>query len=473
MFNNIPVKSIKDWYPVLNWNKLPNFGSCHTAASMDEFKKNYYLTSDIATIYTNICETLENSVNATNVRISGDPGAGKTSFLYAIKKMSEELSENPGILSRFCFYIFHINKADNNSEEYKNEISYHVKEAWKQFYQSTGQGHTYTRFKAQNLSIKDLINKLSDYYKDNKQKFGKTLIFIVDDVDLLPGEHVGLVVENIIKCLEINSVKKWLVIRKVTFDNYSAETKLKIEQFFPDPYSFPTISLKELADYRIKNTCDNASPKHPFKVELCDDIILPICDGSLREGLSLLKSLLEENHPGKFKTSTDESVISNYIDNCAVKTLLSSQKLIDLHARMFRITLFPIAIDLLACARYHSSINILFGAVSDCLLERNIKSGYLVGNDASIFKLREVDFKETLNILVEHGLLIHDGKNRILLTDKGKITSSFSVRDFYFEYCKQKTKLIIDDEHYWTLSEKNINHKDIVDTFLVWKNNRS
>ncbi|MEZ8574213.1 hypothetical protein AB6C82_05185 [Vibrio splendidus] len=470
IFETLERQSIVDWYPILGWDKLPNFGSCHTSDCIEKFVKSYYQSKDIAAIYTNICETLKNDANSHNVRLAGDPGAGKTSFLYAIKKMSEH-DKNENILSSFFFYIFHINKADGDSSDYKLEVLYHIKRAWKQFYINAGPKDVYTRFRSQEISTKDLINKLSDYYKNHKKLFTKTMVFIVDDVDLLPGEHVGVVVENVIKNIEINSVKKWLVIRKVTFDNYSAATKQKIEQFFPDPYTFPTISLNELVDFRIENTSGSESPKLPFSKSLCDETILPICEGSLREGLALLKSILEENLPGKFKDTTDQSVISNYIENCAIRTLLSSQKLIDLHSRLFRVSSFPIAIDILACARFHSSVEIIYGSVSDCLVERNRKAKNIIGGDESIFKLRQADYNNIMNKLVDHGLVRKEGKDRILISDKGQITSSFSVRDFYFEHSKLKSKLAIDDEIYWQLSEKNINHKEIVDTYLTWKKN--
>lgn len=473
MFDEIKGSSIADWYPLLNWHDLPNFGSCHTKSCIQEFTKSYYRDEKIVKLYKNICETLKGSVSAANIRLAGDPGAGKTSFLYAMKKMSEDAPQEH-ILSKFYFYILHINKVDDVSEndKYKQEIVHHVKNAWSEFYAQCGQTDQYTRFKNQNLTNKELINKLSDYYKKNKVDFNKIMIFAVDDVDLLPGEHVGTIVDLVLKSIEIGSVKKWLVIRKTTFDNYSASTKKKIEQFFPDPYQYPSISLFDIVNYRIKHTSGSNEWKNPFSKELCDQTIISICEGNMREGLSLLKSILEDNGPGDFHRNVDEKMIQKYLEKCAVKTLASSQKLIDLHARLFRLSNFPIAIDILSCANHHTSLDIIFGGVNDCLLKRNINSGYLVGSKDTTFKLKKSDFDDVLRLLIEHGLIIKSQNDRIKLTEKGLITSTFCNGDFYFEYCQDKNKFHLEDDTYWKLAMRTLDHKEIMNTFQVWKNQR-
>ncbi|MEY8215564.1 MAG: hypothetical protein RPR97_13905 [Colwellia sp.] len=474
MFDDVEVKarSVSDWYPILNWNTLPNFGSCHTNSSLEDFTKSYYRDEKIVTLYNNICETLKGNVAAANIRLAGDPGAGKTSFLYAIKKISES-ERYQDILSGFFFYIFHINKADDVTDEhYKTEIIYHIKRAWKEFYFICGHKDKYSRFKNQDLSDKELTNKLSDYYKNHKSEFKKIMVFAVDDVDLLPGGHVGTIVDLVLKNIEIGSVKKWLVIRKTTFDNYSAATKKKIEQFFPDPYQYPSVSLQRIVKFRIEHTSGQTNWKNPFSEKLCDSIVNTICEGNMREGLSLLKSILEENGPGNFSKSVDDTVIHKYLDSCSVKTLASSQKLIDLHAAIFRLTQFPIAIDLLICSKYHTSVDIIFGAVNDCLLARNINSSYLVGDKDSVYKLKQSDFNDTLKLLTEHGLITSPQKNRIQATEKGLITAIFCTGEFYYDYCFEKNKIYSNDPTYWLLAKKQINHKEIMDTYQVWRNKR-
>ena len=474
IFDNDDGNSITAWYPLLNWNGLPNFGSFHTATCKNEFDKNYYRAKEIVKLYNNICETLKNKHSAANIRLSGSPGAGKTSFLYAIKKISER-NESDCILSDFYIYIFHINRADDE-DGYKEEIIHNIKKAWKGFYSVCNESDQYDRFEGQKLSNKEMINKLGEYYIENKGSFQKIMIFAVDDVDLLPGEHVSNIVDIVLRNMEIGSVKKWLVIRNNTFDNYVASTKIKIEQFFPDPYPYPNISLHELIKFRIKNIVDDKSMtcKNPFSEDLCDEKIIGICEGNMREGLSLLKSILEENLPGSFMNSTDEKVIQNYLDNCAIKTLMSSQKLIDLHSSMFRFTTFPIAIDVLACSVFHTSIDLLFAGVNDCLLKRNINSGHVVGGKDKEFRLRKADFDNVLFQLAEHGLIDFDknknkNQNLVKITNKGVITALACVGDYYFEFSKEKNKLSIDDDTYWKLAKKKVDHKKIMDLNQVWR----
>lgn len=475
-FSQNNVQSISSWFPILNWEKLPNLGHCYTHTERDKFLNDYYVNRQLTTLYLNICETISNERNSANIRITGDPGAGKSSFLYALKNMAEEGDDK---LKSFYFYIFKINKVDDvdTINQYTSEIIFNIKRAWKSFYKSNNLQDIYTRFKQQKLSQKDLINKLSEYYKDNVDEFNKVLVFVIDEVDLLPGSHVATVADCIIRNIEEPSVKKWLVLREVTYQNYSGQTKNRIEQFFPDPYSFPTISLHELVCHRISKSSSltripNEYAKNPFSKMLCDEKIKPVCEGNLREALSLLKTLLEENLPKKIQLNSSEEFIQKYIDTVAINTFLRSQKIINLHADIFRVALYPLAIDILGCARYHSSEGIIFGALNDCVNERDKSIGHKIsGSDENLeIKIRTGDYKIVIERLVGHGLLHIDNKKKTAaITPKGVILSKFSATEHYYDYCKSKTIIKDDDEIYWGLADKKINYERKVSVYITWK----
>ncbi|HGW4591522.1 TPA: hypothetical protein ACNH0U_001010 [Proteus mirabilis] len=436
---------------------------------MMTLKKNYFINQDINTLYLNLCTTLgDNGIGSQNIRILGNPGAGKTSFLYALKQMSENNQDS--ILNKFYFYIYHINKSDGLTEEdsYKNEINKNIISAWKEFYNVNGFSDDYMRIESQKLTFKETINLATQYYKENKKLFSKIMIFAVDDVDLLPDEDVIKVVDHILRSLEINSVKKWLCIRKVTIESYAAATKRRVEEFFPDPYTFPKISLFDLVNYRIdKAFDDNRNIKHPFSKILCEDTIVPICEGNMREGLALLKTILENVLPKGFaKKETNELVIQNYIAKSAVETLCSSQKLLDLHSITFKRCSFPLAVDILACIRHHASESIIYGSLTDCCIRRDHLSGNIIGEDNRIAQVRSSDFNAILNKLIEFQLVLKHDKDSYHLTDKGKVLSSFSTRDFYFNYFKNSNQMKIDDDYYWSLSEHQINYPSIVAMYL-------
>lgn len=464
-FNKSP--SIRDWFEILNWPHLPNLGSCHTNLTTSSFSRNYYINEDISTLYHNLTATLEhNGVETQNIRILGNPGAGKTSFLYALKHMSEQDEKSP--LHNYYFYIYHINKSDGLSDEetYEAEIDKNILLAWKGFFNINGFKDQFNRMDSQELSLKEKINLSTSYYRDHRDKFAKIMIFAVDDVDLLPGEDVLKVVNHILRTIEVGSVKKWLSIRRISLEKYNGETKSRVEEFFPDFFDFPKVSLFELVSHRIAKAFEGDS-KNPYNKIVCDETILPICEGNMREGLALVKSLLENVFPKNFKKHTSEKVIQEYVAKSAVDTLCRSQKLIDLHSMTFKICPFPLAVDLLACVRYHAHEPIIFGSLTDCCTRRDYLSDNVIGvNDRHAF-VRAPDFKKLLKTLIEHKLIISSSKEYYQLTDKGKILSSFSRRDFYFSFHKDNDKAVIDDEQYWLLSKHKLDYSEIVSNYLT------
>ena len=475
MFTENDSQSISDWLPILNWPKLPNFGHCHTSLNSEDFKKDYFVSNELAALYRNLCASMSSEgINATDIRITGDPGAGKTSFLYALQRMSET---DDKILKDYLFYIFHINRAGDEeyAEHYIRVIIHHIEKAWESLFKESGKEGVYTRFSQQKLSPKGIIDKLSEYYVDHKKEFSRILVFIIDDVDLLPGQHVAIVADCILRTIGTASVKKWLVLRDITYDNYKGETKQKIEQFFPNPYSFPSVSLSLVIEQRIRSlekgaNNKNCKLKNPFKPHVCDSVVKPMCDGNMREGLSMLKTLLEDNLPKEIDPSTGEEFIQNYIEKATINTLLSSHKLNNLHTDPFRIGIYPIAVDILACAAYHQSESIIFGSVSDCAVRRDGTKSRIIGNDEETVRVRKSDFSYVVNKLAEHKLLTYDKKNNIIqLTEKGKMVSFFAVKDHYYAYCQKKIKNVELCNEYWVLASRNIVHSEIVSTYLRWK----
>jgi hypothetical protein len=461
--------SIKDWFDVLNWPELPNLGNCHTTLGKDNFQKSYYITTEIQSLYENLTASLDNNVlNSSNVRILGRPGTGKTSFLYALKYMSEFPGSDS--LTNCYFYIFHINKSDGlkGEDSYKDEINDHILLAWKGFFEANGYGDDYLRISSQKLPAKETMNLATAFYKSRKSDFKKVMIFAVDDVDLLPDSDVIGIVDHLLKSLEISSVKKWLSIRSVTLENYSRETKKRVDEFFPDPYDFPTVSLFDLVNYRIKNSFSNSSiPKLPFEKNLCEGTISPICEGNMREGLALLKTLLENVHPKGFKATVSEKVIQQYIAKSAVDTLCRSQKLQNLHSITFKNTSFPLAVDILACTRHHAHEPIIYGAVTECCTKRDFLSGNCVGEKGRIAMVRVADFNHVMQLLIDHEFITKGQKERFHITEKGKILSSFATRPHYYLFNRDNNKMVIDDEIYWDLAQHQISHNEIVNNFIT------
>jgi len=465
--------SIKDWFPILKWQKLPNLGNCHSCTTFEHFMQNYYVHQETETLFSNIVVSLSNEINVQNIRLTGEPGAGKTSFLYAFKYMCENADVDDE-LNKFVMHIIHINQTyDSENIFYEDEANKHIIEAWGKLYTSCNQEKIFTQM-TNNTDIKsqkELLNSLSRYYKLNQLQFPKILIIAVDDVDLLEGKHVKHAVEHLLKSIEMNAVKKWLSIRRMTLENYSGQTKKKIEEFFPDSYEFPTIPLKQLLDHRISNTSNGIEPINPFSEVICNDIISPICENNLREGLGLAKTILEDNLPKRIAKNTDQEFITNFLQQASVKSLCKTQKLIDLHSLQYRLTSFPLAIDILGCSEHHTDENIIFGAVSDCCARRNELCHYPIGSKDNIHKLRPIDFNDVIKILGSHNLLYKEGQ-RLRITQKGIVTLRFASRDYYLNYFKKIHNNAVGVNTYWDLASKRPDHKKAVETFITWNTQR-
>lgn len=475
-FTDPQSQSLADWLAILDWPSLPNFGNCHTQPNPDDFRAQYFVNDALSSLYKNICTTMSGGVNTANIRLTGNPGAGKTSFLYAIKDKAENGDPK---LRDFYFYIFHINRAHSGAAgDFSIEILRNVLKAWELFYRACGLADRCTQLMQQGGEPKDIVNRLADYYVGHKLQFNKCLVFVVDNADLLPGEEVATISAELLRHMEQASVKKWLVLRDTTYDNYKGETKLLIEQFFPDPYAFPNISLFDLAAHRIASTMRTNNggahrPKMPFSRELCEIEVSAICDHNLREGLSLLKTILEDNLPKGIDKNVDEKFVQEYLQKAAVRSYLLSHKLIDLHADTFRVSNYPLAPDVLCCASHHASESIIFAAVNDCVLEREEPRRPEGFGEHSVTKVRKSDFDYVVSKLEEHRLIHRDKQHgQLRITPRGRILSSYVPRDSYYDFCRLKSPSGNADADYWGRAARFVDPKTVVSRLLAWRRQR-
>lgn len=177
---------IESWFPILNWDKLPNLGSCHTINNYRDFLRNYFVSYEIDKFKKNLFATLTGEFEIPNMKIMGRPGCGKTSFIYYLLKSAA--NEKNILLSKYFFYIFHANRAAGAVTE--DVIVHYILEAWGEYYSACGNGDIFSRINRQNVSAKEKLNKLTDFFKKRRGEFGKILIFVIDDADLLSDDEV-------------------------------------------------------------------------------------------------------------------------------------------------------------------------------------------------------------------------------------------------------------------------------------------
>lgn len=463
--------SIDTWYKVLGWSGLPNFGDCHTILEHPRFMANYAQTSEIKRLKRNLLETLTGKFEMQYIRLMGNPGAGKTSFLYSLLKdgNGNDLATKK-LLDEFVFYIFHVNRAD--SLEFEQTIQREIKQAWQKYYSSVDLEDVFLSITTQpSSSIKDQLNDLSTYFKNNRDRFSsKVLIFIIDDVDLLPGEQLVEIATTAIKNMEVRAVKKWLVIREETFSGYNIDSKSVVRGFFPDHHKFPDIPLYEIISHRIKSANKKNALINPFSNVLCETVTR-IYSGNLRESLSALKSILEHTDPKKITGKSSEEFIQHFLNRASIIALMREGVLPNLFDKKLRNIPIPIPLDIISLARHIQDESVLFACVNECSNIRHIKAAIKASGDIE-FRLREEGFNFSIKQLIEEGLLVRQGKT-IHLTPKGEVLSIYADREHYIKDVFAATKPRYFDQselerQFEAMCHVNIDHSVVATNAVYW-----
>ena len=458
-----PTCTIESWFQVLSWVNLPNFGPCHTIKEYKRFINNYFFSNELDKFSKNILLTLTGGFEQQNKRLIGRPGCGKTSFIYYFKNEAKRGKNN--LLSGYYFFIFHANRATGKEKE--KVIQEYILTAWRKYYRTCNLLDVYNRIDQQDIGTKGKINILTDHYKKNRDKFKKLMIFVIDDADLLTNEEVKDITYYVLRNLALTDVKKWLVIRESTYNGYDIETRGLIDAFFPDRNNFPEIPLYEIIKYRIEHSSEGTNPKNPFSEGLCIAVLERLLDGNMREGLSVLKNILEYSPPGKFQAQTDETVIQNYINKNSINALLRLNMLPNLYDPIFRSTSFPIAMDTLLLNRYIKSRDQLLGAVNHVSNIRAEEAGIVSGGKT--IRIRSEDFEFSLEKLIDHGLAERITKAMINQTRKGTLLADYVDRQHYTDLSKTLIYEQFGDKRFWDLVKIRINHQKISLDIITWQ----
>jgi len=457
------LQAIDSWFPILKWTKLPNFGPCNTIDSYQEFFKHYFISQELCRFKTNLLATLTGEFEQQNIRLMGRPGCGKTSFVYYLIK--EAMNSSGGALSRYFIHIFHANRAAG--AEVEKTVMDYILTAWERYYATCGKGDVFYRISSQKLTVKDKINTLVDYYKAKKTEFSRLMIFVIDDADLLSNDEVREVVKAVLRNLALSVVKKWLVIREVTYNGYDVETRRLVDAFFSDRRLFPQISLFDIICHRIRNVAvPGSNEKIPFSEDLCFFVLEKLFDGNMREALATLRSILEFSEPGDIRMESDQVFIQNYFDRNAVNTFLQYNFLPNLYDPIYRSSPFPLAIDILCTVRYIRNQDLVRGVVS-MATEWRVDVARIVG-DSQTVRMREHDYDFSVQKLIDLGLLEKEGKS-LYLTPKGELLTYYVTRPHYQDRCR----LMIyepgkEADAFWKLVKVSVDHWEIVLKMLAW-----
>jgi len=327
---------------------------------------------------------------------------------------------------------------------------------------------------SQSISLKDKLNMLSDYFQQNRAKFKRILIFVIDDADLLENAEVRDIVLSVLRNLALGGVKKWLVIREGTYNGYDIETRNLVDAFFPDRRIAPETSLFDIVKYRIEKGSNSTEPKNPYSEEICYLVIERLHNGNIRESLAVLRNLLDVIAPKRLAPYADESVIQNYMNRSIINGLLTLNILPNLYDPMYRSNMFPLPIDILMMNRYFKSSSTLMGSVN-MISEYRVEHSRLLP-DHKRASIRSEDFDFALEHLINLGLAEKIEKKMIQQTKRGSLLADYIDRANYKNLCKELLTAKMRDEGisveeeklFWNLTNVKVNHQEMAMNILAW-----
>lgn len=454
------MQNVRSWAPILGWEDLTIFSACHTIEDYSEFSTMYYLCEKLALLEENITATLIDEA-AQNTRFMGKPGAGKTTFLYYLVKKAKH--SNSEIAQNYVFYIFHANKADHR-DNHRQLVRCEVIKAWSTYFKACGLIDQFRLIEnGGNRDKKETINTLVGYYRSNKKRFKKKLVFIIDDVDTLDEQMAYNIANDVISELEVQSVPKWISIREQTYNNYSSKTKTFLTQFFPGIYKLPDVSLYSIIQHRINNTSNNTG-KNPFSRHLCDKIISKLYSSNNRSALQALKSILENVLPKDIQQHTAEEFIQEYLSRMSFQVLVETHHIPNIHSQHLRGLAYPLPFDLMFCIKFTGKPHVLLPAINRISLLRSRKNASQPSD--RFLKIHDSDFRHTVKKLVDENIISQDGKIYIT-TDIGTVLQEAITSDAYNKRCFEMIDTNSTEYTFETICKQNIDYKSVVETFIT------
>jgi hypothetical protein len=437
------------WFDVLGWKQSPNWGICHHYGSKKEFDLSYFRSPDLEKFENGLLQTLTGNFEHLNQRILGAPGCGKTTFVYSLVRFNghNELAK------RYFFEIFHINRAADGDTT--KLVQSAVLKAWKRYYADAGQSAIFEKIEQAKVDEREKLNRCSDHFKSNRSQFHKTMIFVIDDVDLLTGEEALAVVSAVMRNLEVAQVKKWLMMRESTYQGYTPEQRLRINSFFPRERAFPSLDAHAVVTHRVTNTSGGETPKMPFSQTLCS-FLAKLYNGNLREILGVLEEVIQSTEPTNLRESTDELFIQQMCDRRIVKLLLENRHLVNIHEQRFRPIPLPIAFDALRMIRYLQDAELAFTAVAE--IESYRVAQLKDRTPYERLRIRTRDFENALQAL-EHAGLVSRSRRLVELTPLGDVVETFCDQQYYEDFTLRELGLSENDSLYVLLLNIKIDHQ--------------
>ncbi len=467
---------VTEWFKLLGWISYPDLGNCHsllTEGRTKEFDLRYYSSDELKEFASNLKLKLQHtSAAGTMMLVQGNPGIGKTTFLFTLL---DHATKDKQLNAQYKFYICHANNA--KGENWRYQILEKIKESLFELYEESEQGNVFDRLcceivdSEQGLAAQVLELKNYVFNPANKGKFSRTLVFILDNIDTIDDANRLMdIFEFINSTIEPGGIKKWLIVRPETLEKFTSKQLTRIDSFVTNHEELPLVSLHKVIEKRILNTTGSSDFKkiNPFSKELCDELILPVCDGSIRAGMDVLAKLLELRKPKGFSVTGGQSerALQTYIRTGVTAALYVTKKIPDLHKSKFRVTSLetPLVFDLLNLINFASNPTRLKGLLHTATERRNQHTRYLVSGRTRTFTIQPSEFNEAIRILIENKL-VYSNSDRVFLTEKGKSFINLATPIHYAGVCRDRNADRSDN--YWQIASVDVTYSSVVTEFTT------
>lgn len=308
--------SVTDWKEVLGWSSVPMFGEIHKLEAR-ELKASYYLPANVLEVVTIIKNSLKEGFGFTNKRIIGEPGAGKTTFIYYIKKCLS--TGEPGFRD-YSFHILHLNRL-RAIDHIEDLVEKRTLKLLADYFEENGLSQEYHTLLKEEPQRKEQINKLEDFILYEERRFKRKLIVLVDDIDETEESDVEVALRYFYGLLECHHICKWLIVRNTTLDHYKKDFLGFIDTKFGQSIKFPRVDLHGILATRIKAL--NPKGGNPFTQDICGRLV-EIFNLDLRQACAAVPSFLEQVSPLPSGTYSD-SFIGQYFGKNFSRVMTASQ----------------------------------------------------------------------------------------------------------------------------------------------------
>jgi len=441
----------EQWLPILKWREMPLFGSIHMLDGESLIQLYHADDPNLRRLISELTEYVRAEVMGS-MRITGQPGHGKTSFFYYMQE-SQQVSKG------LHMDIVHAASFVGLSRVDKRAISHACLDILTRYFQDCAPRGCSWR-KAMSGSKKSVvlkINALSDLLAKRKKGFSKRLVVVIDDVDLIPEEHLVPIVLRFFSHLQSPRIAKWLAIRPTTYVDFEPTQRCNLDTLFPGLTSFPEIRLFDIVCRRLVPIIEK-NGINPFSPALCDSVH-NIFNGDHRQGLAFLRELLFTPPPKQLRKTEGQPAFCRFFERNAIAKLVERGSLPNVFTPYRDVnSVLPLAKEVLALGGFWREVDRRF--ISLIAESLTLKCEAFLGTSKNPVRVTARRVLDALKALQLQDLVILTGQTSFDLTPRGRFVQRLLDQPHYVNICRSALPSDLRDELFWNVALIETNYRD-------------